>query len=64
MSDLERKPSETRVVGDQLLEALENLMGLVNTPIGRRKLGIDPDHPVLVEAEKARWEYQQHRYRG
>ncbi|ADC73183.1 peptide synthase (plasmid) [Thioalkalivibrio sp. K90mix] len=30
-----------------LLEALQNVMGHLDTPIGRRRLGLDPNEPWL-----------------
>ncbi|MDV4167779.1 hypothetical protein [Rhodovulum sp. FJ3] len=39
---------------DRLREALENVLGHVNTPIGRRRLNISDPHPEwLVEARNA-----------
>lgn len=35
-----------------LFEALENVMGYLDTPIARRKLGIDPDAEWLQEARR------------
>ena len=43
----------------EALDALANVMGVINTPIGRRKLGIDLNNPPdwFKEAVKVKMKY-------
>ncbi len=40
-------------MNERLLEALQNLMGTVDTPIGRRLLRLSPEDEILQEARDA-----------
>ena len=48
-----QKYTPVREAADELLEALENAMGFLDTPISRRRLGIDPSAVWLVNARAA-----------